>query len=131
MNIERHLNKRIRYLTVDASIHFDAIDAFYGQPQVHLIAFRNAYESWWKDCQIGVKIHDMDDYDIGYIYTAENEEQFFNVLYELINWMNNLEHGLCIYDEFISDIDGFFPECGCKKEKWQMDSMKSKSKRNS
>lgn len=118
MIIEQHLNKRLRYLTVDASIHFDSKNAFCGQPSIHLIAFRNACEPWWKDCQIGIKIYDKDDYDIGYVYTAENEEQFFVVLHELINWMNDLEHGLCIYDEFVSDIDGFFPDLGCEKEWW-------------
>lgn len=67
------------------------------------------------DCKIGVGIRDNDDFDIGCVYTAENEEQFFNVLHELINWTNDLEHGVCFWEEFIDDIKGFFPECGCKK----------------
>lgn len=37
----------------------------------------------------------------------ENEVQFFDVLYELINWMNDLEHGVCFWEEFVDDIKGF------------------------
>ena len=73
---------------------------------------------WLEDYQIGVGIRDNDDFDIGCVYTAENEEQFFNVLHELINWINDLGHGICLWEEFIGDIKGFFPECGCKKERW-------------
>lgn len=118
MNIERHLHKRKMYLTADSSIYFDDENAFCGRPKIHLIAIKNRNDDWWNDYQIGVSIHDMDDYDIGYIYTAKSEEQFFNVLHELINWMNDLEHGVCFYDEFVENISRFFPSLGCKKEMW-------------
>ena len=122
MKIKRHYvnsKKRHReFLTVNADIHFDNECVFCGQPWINLIAFKDAYDSWWKDYQIGVAIHDTDDYDVGVIYTAENEKQFFDVLHELINWINDLEHGLCIYDKFVDDMDGFFPDLGCEKEAW-------------
>lgn len=60
-------------------------------------------------------ICDQDDYDIGQIYYCR-EENFTQVLRELINWMNDLEYGMCFYDEFIVDVENFFPDCGCRKE---------------
>lgn len=60
----------------------------------------------------------QDDFDIGYVYSVGNEKQFYEVLHELINWMNDLEHGVCSWDEFIDDIEGFPPDCGCKRERW-------------
>lgn len=111
MKIEKY--HFVKGLTVNGNIHFDCNFAFCGRPYI----FLNAY-CGWNDYQIGVGIRDNDDFDIGYIYTAENEEQFFEVLHELINWINDLEHGVCIWEEFVDDIKGFFPECGCKKERW-------------
>lgn len=112
MKIEKYHFVKSEALVVNGSIHFDYNFAFCGRPYIHLNACRG------RKYQIGVGIRDNDDFDIGCIYTAENEEQFFNVLHELINWMNDLEHGICLWEEFIDDIKGFFPECGCKKERW-------------
>lgn len=106
------------YSTVNGLLHFDDKECFCKQPWINLIAFKNTHDKWWIDYQIGIAIHDYDDYDIGYVYTAENEEQFFDVLHELINWVNDLEHGVISYLDYIGDIDGFFPDCGCKKEGW-------------
>lgn len=72
-------------------------------------------DDWHKPYTITVTICDQDDYDIGQIYYCR-EENFTQVLRELINWMNDLEYGLCFYDEFIEDVPGFFPDCGCRKE---------------
>lgn len=113
MKIEKYHFVKGEALVVNGSIHFDYNFAFCGRPYT----FLNAY-CGWNSYQIGVGIRDNDDFDIGCIYTAENKEQFFNVLHELINWMNDLEHGVCFWEEFIDDINGFFPECGCKKERW-------------
>lgn len=117
MKIEKYHFVKGEALAVNGNIHFDYNFAFCGRSYIHLITIKNAY-CGWKDYQIGVGIRDNDDFDIGCVYTAENEEQFFNVLHELINWMNDLEHGVCFGEEFIDDIKGFFPECGCKKEEW-------------
>lgn len=117
MKIVRYHFVKGEALAVDGSIHFDCNFAFCGNPYIHIIAIKNAC-CGWKNYQIGIAIHDNDDFDIGYVYTAENEEQFFNVLHELINWINDLEHGVCLWEEFVDDIKGFFPECGCKKEEW-------------
>ena len=117
MKIEKYHFVKGEALAVNGNIHFDYNFAFCGRPYVRLITTKNAY-CGWKDYQIGVAIHKNGDFDIGYVYTTENEVQFFDVLHELINWMNDLEHGVCFWEEFIDDINGFFPECGCKKEKW-------------
>ena len=106
------------YLDVESILHFDNKEAFFGQPWIYLIAYKNGYDTLWKDNQIAVAIHDQDDFDIGFVYSAENEDQFFEVLHELINWMNDLEHGVCSWDEFVDDTEGFFPDCGCKRERW-------------
>ena len=115
-----HYSKKYNYeyLTINGLLHFDDKECFCKQPWIHLIAFKDIHDKWWKDYQIGIAIHDYDDYDIGYVYTAENEEQFFDVLHELINWVNDLEHGVISYWDYIGDIEGFFPDCGCKKERW-------------
>ena len=112
MKIEKYHFVKGEALVVNGNIHFDYNFAFCGRPYIHL----NAYCG--RKYQIGVGIRDNDDFDIGCVYTAENEEQFLNVLHELINWMNDIEHGVCFWEVFIDDINGFFPECGCKKERW-------------
>ena len=122
MNIERHFYKSKKYhseyLTATGLLHFDDKECFCKQPWISLIAFKDTFDDWWNNYEIGIAIHDYDDYDIGYVYTAENEEQFFNVLHELINWINDLEHGIASYWDYIEDVVGFFPDCGCKKERW-------------
>ena len=122
MEIKRYCYHSKKYsnehLSVTGVLHFDNKYAFCGQPWIHLCAYKNAYDTMWKDYQIGVAIHDQDDFDVGYVYSAGNEKQFYEVLHELINWMNDLEHGVCSWDEFIDDINCFFPNCGCKLERW-------------
>ena len=103
------------FLWVDGAIHFDDETIFCGKPWIGLLALKDLHDPWWNDYEIAVAIHDNDDYDVGVIYTAKNEEQFFDVLHELINWVKDLEHGLCYYNEFITDTKGFFPDLGCEK----------------
>lgn len=67
----------------------------------------------------GIGIADMDDYSIGYIYEP-TEEKFFDVLHELINWMHDLEMGLCLYDDYLDKLESgeFFPNLNCKRMEW-------------
>ena len=122
MEIKRYYyhskNYRNEYLDVTGVLHFDNKYAFCGQPWIYLVAYKNAYDTTWKDRQICIVIHDQDDFDIGFVYSAEDDKQFFEVLHELINWMNDLEHGVYSWDEFVDDIEGFFPDCRCKRERW-------------
>lgn len=120
MNIERHFNNSKKYyheyLTVTGLLHFDDKSVFCGQPWILLQTYKEPFASYINKYEIDVTICDYDDYDIGYAYRPKTEEEFFNVLHELINWINDLEHGVASYWDYIRDIKGFFPECGCKKK---------------
>lgn len=110
-------------LVIYGAVHFDDEEAFCGYPWMLLSANRDVDSSHANQYQIKICIHDQDDFDIGYIYTADSEKQFFNVLHELINWMNDLEHGVAYYyEDLIEDLNGkkeFFPNyMGCKREPW-------------
>ena len=117
MEFERHYHKSeklyIEYLNVYGTVHFDCNECFCGRSWVLLTASKG--DDWHKPYTITVTICDQDDYDIGQIYYCR-EENFTQVLRELINWMNDLEYGMCFYDEFIVDVENFFPDCGCRKE---------------
>ena len=124
MEILRHVNEkrkrgnslyRDEWLTVTADIKFDNEICFCGHPRIFLLAdYDNTH--WGNPYKIRVSLHDMDYYDVGFVYKSD-KEHFFDVLHELINWINDLEHGICIYDDYVKDIDGFFPDyLGCERE---------------
>lgn len=117
MEFERHYHKSeklyIEYLNVYGTVHFDCNECFCGRSWVLLTASKG--DDWHKPYTITVTICDQDDYDIGQIYYC-SEENFIQVLRKLINWMNDLEHGMCFFDELIVDVENFFPDCGCRKE---------------
>lgn len=111
-------NKWIREsLSVFANIHFDNENGFCGQPQICLLTHKDNPAFGWIENQIGITIHDQDDYDIGFIYEPSSEK-FFDILHELINWIHDLEQGLISFDNYISDIDNFFPVYDCKRIPW-------------
>lgn len=62
---------------------------------------------------ICISVRDYDDYDYGLIYITDNEH-FFNVLHELINWMRDHEQGINNHYDLI-DIFNFFPDLGCER----------------
>ena len=88
MEIKRYCYHSKKYndehLDVEGILHFDNKYAFFGRPWIHLIAYKNACDIMWKNYQICIAIHDQDDFDIGFVYSTKNEEQFFKVLHELI-----------------------------------------------
>ena len=126
MEINGYVNEKLKrgkiqyrheHLTVSAQIKFDDESCFCGHPSVHLLAYYDD-SHWGNPYEIRVSLHDMDDYDVGFVYKSD-KEHFFDVLHELINWINDLEHGICIYDDYVKDIDGFFPDyLGCEREWW-------------
>lgn len=96
-------------LKVTSNIYFD-IKFTCGQPYVNLIA--NKYRNY-----IMIDIMDQDDLQIGYVYYPEedNENNFFKVLHELINWMNDHENGVSKFDDLYNE--DFFPNyLGCERE---------------
>lgn len=96
-------------LKITSNIYFD-IKFSCGQPYVNLIA-NKAYN------YIMIEIMDQYDLQIGYVYYPgeNNEENFFKVLHELINWMNDHENGVSKFDDLFKE--DFFPNyLGCERE---------------
>ena len=106
------------YLHIYSDIHFDKDWAFCGKPYMTLFAVKDKPMWCQKQYQIHVGVRDNDDYDVGFVYSPTTETEFFDILHELINWLHDLEMGLCLYDTYVSDIEGFFPTFKCKKEWW-------------
>ena len=107
--------KVYQYLTVFGRVYFDDNYCFCGWPYVYLVAYKED-NPFVKKNEIEIAIHDDDDYDVGFVYYPD-QDNFSNVLHELINWINDLEHEVCSYDTYISDIEGFFPDCRCERER--------------
>lgn len=103
------------HLWVTSNIYFDNECCFCGRPYVSLIAYKDK-NKFWDANTIGIGLRDNDDFDIGLIYKT-NADEFENVLHELINWMNDHEQGISIYDDILNIFD-FFPDCGCERTRW-------------
>lgn len=106
------------YLHIHSDIHFDKEWVFCGKPYMTLFATKDKPGLCQKQYQIHVGVRDNDDYDVGFVYSPTTETEFFDVLHELINWLHDLEMGLVLHDDYVSDIEGFFPTFKCKKEWW-------------
>lgn len=99
-------------LRIDSYIYFeDARYCFCGFPWVNLV-------TWKSKNQIGINICDKDDFTMGLVYYPKTEDEFFNVLHELINWMRDHEQGVSDFDKLIHDMFNFFPDCGCDRKWW-------------
>lgn len=113
-----HKKLNVEFLRVVADIHFDRSDLFCGRTWISLIAWEEK-ENVCGDTEytIQIAIHDKDDYDIGFVYYP-TPEQFTDVLHELINWMNDLEHGVICHDDFVDTYNtSFFPDyLKCKRK---------------
>ena len=103
-------------LYVSGRLQFYDTQAFCGNVYIILIAFKDNNFLGWHANEIAVHIHDYDDLFEGFIYYPR-PEQFFDVLHELINWMNDLEHGILYFDEVFPDIDNFFPKL-CERKRF-------------
>lgn len=115
MIIEKH-NKT---LCVKSNIYFDNNEHFCERPYVILLAHKEPINHW-NEYSIAIGIRDNDDFDVGLLYEMV-EENFENVLHELINWMRDHEQGVSCYEDIWSGIYNgmnFFPDCGCKRTRW-------------
>lgn len=110
------IEKRFNHLVVTSNIYFDEKACFCGRPYLCLVAYKEKSDYGWESNQIGIAIHDNDDFDIGLVYTTDTEH-FDIVLHELVNWMRDHEQGESIYHD-IWDPFNFFLDCGCKREIW-------------
>ena len=104
------------YLRVTSGIFLDEYDGICGRTYVSLIAHRDETTYGWPANSIGMAIHDNDDLDEGLIYYTD-ENSFFNVLHELINWMVDHENGVT-YKENIWNALELFPDVGCTRKIW-------------
>ena len=106
-------------LTVNSDIHFDSNWVFCGKPYMYLHAVYDKPMYGWKPYQIAVCVNDRDDFDIGVVYSP-TREQFFDVLHEVINWLHDLEMGLCLYGDFVDGVKqgDFFPVLNCERSNW-------------
>ena len=101
--------KRGKYgISVWSSIFLDNYAGICGRPYILLNAHKDALTEWWGPYEIFINICDDDDLDYGFVYKAHNEEEFFDVLHELINWMRDHEQGITYWDDFITGR--LFPE---------------------
>jgi hypothetical protein len=107
--------KRTNALIVQSEIYFDDESIFCRRPYVSLFACKEKYLHWNSNT-IKIVINDYDDYDIGMIYTTD-DEHFTEVLHELINWMIDHEKGsYSSYYKLINEPYNFFPDCDCDRQ---------------
>ena len=104
-------------LWVISNIHFDVNDVFCGRPYVSLRVHKEETSYGWPANSFGIAIHDNDDYDVGLIYETD-DEHFEDVLHGLVNWMRDHEQGVSYHNIMYSDTFNFFPDLGCKRERW-------------
>lgn len=90
---------------------------FCKMPFVYLVANYKDSSSGWKPFSIKIIIRDHDDFEYGMLYKTD-EEHFFQVLHELINWMVDHEQGISDIGKLFHSPYDFFPDCGCEVELW-------------
>ena len=108
MIIKRYVSKTYERLIVQSSIFLDNHIGIYERPYITLGAYKDAISEWYGPYEIYIGICDYDYFSYGYVYRMQNEEEFFDVLHELINWMRDHEQGITYLDDVISD--NLFPE---------------------
>ena len=108
MITKRSVSKTYERLFVQSSIFLDNHIGIFKRPYITLCAYKDAISEWYGPYEIYMHICDYDDFGYGYVYRMQNEEEFFNILHELINWMRDYEHGITYWDDVISG--NLFPE---------------------
>ena len=104
------------YLSAMSDIYFDYKEYFCGATYIYLQAFKEKGFFGWSPYSIGIALHDHDDLDIALIYQA-NEDNFIDILQELLNWMCDHEQGISSYEKIWEPLD-FFPDLGCERRRW-------------
>lgn len=117
MIIEKSVSKTYERLFVQSSIFLDNYTGICGRPFITLHAYKDAISKWYGPYEIYISICDYDDFEYGVSYKAHNEEEFFDALHELINWMRDHEQGITYWDDVVSG--NLFPEFeNVKKVMW-------------
>ena len=108
MIIKKDVSKTYERLFVQSSIFLDNYDGICGRPFITLAAYKDAISEWYGPYEIYINVCDYDDFGYGFVYKMQNEEEFFDVLHELVNWMRDHEQGITYWDDFITGR--LFPE---------------------
>lgn len=108
MIIKRSVSKTYERLIVQSLLFLDNHIGIYERPYITLSAYKDAISEWFGPYEIYINICGYDDFGYGYVYRMQNEEDFFDVLHELINWMRDHEQGITYWDDVISG--NLFPE---------------------
>ena len=108
MIIKRSVSKTYERLIVQSSIFLDNYIGIFKRPYITLCAYKDATSEWYGLYEIYMHICDYDDFGYGYFYKMRDEEEFFNVLHELINWMRDHEQGITYWGDIVSG--NLFPE---------------------
>ena len=107
-----------KHLNVTSNIFFNEHGGFCGQTWINLHANKEE-DVVWRPYAIAIGIRDQDDLDVGLIYQA-NENNFEDILRELINWMIDHEKGISSVDNVFSkkNMLEFFPDLDCPRIPW-------------
>lgn len=117
MIIEKSVSKTYERLFVQSSIFLDNYTGICGRPFITLHAYKDAISKWYGPYEIYIHVCGYDNFGYAYVYRMQNEEEFFNILHELVNWMKDHEQGIIYWDDVISD--NLFPEFkSAKRERW-------------
>lgn len=117
MIIKKDASKIYERLFVQSSIFLDNYAGIFGLPFITLAAYKDVILEWYGPYEIYMHVCDYDDFDYGCVYKMQNEEEFFDVLHELINWMRDHEHGITYWDDIVNG--NLFPEFrNVDKEPW-------------
>ena len=107
------IEKNIDYLSVSAKLNFGYENClFCGMPWVLLTASKEKTRFYGANT-IRISVLDNDDYSLGLFYKTD-DEHFFDVLHELINWIRDHEQGINSYND-LCEIFDFYPDLGCER----------------
>lgn len=117
MITKKDVSKTYERLIVQSLLFLDNYIGFYGRPYTTLCAYKDSISEWFGPYEIYIGICDYDYFSYGYVYRMQNEEEFFDVLHELINWMRDHEQGITYLDDVVGG--NLFPEFkNTEKEPW-------------
>lgn len=107
MIIKRSVSKTYERLIVQSLLFLDNHIGIYERPYITLSAYKDAISEWYGPYEIYMHVCGY-DFGYAYVYRMQNEEEFFDILHELVNWMKDHEHGITYWDDVISG--NLFPE---------------------
>ena len=108
MITKRSVSKTYERLIVQSLLFLDNYAGICRRPYITLSAYKDAISEWYGPYEVYMYICGYDNFGYACVYRMQNEEEFFNILHELINWMRDHEHGITYWDDVVSG--NLFPE---------------------